>query len=158
LKGLLEPVLVHVNYINAPEQAKRRGITVLQANGAASATSDYPNLVSCRVEWSGGSRIVAGTLFNHNEPRLVQVDNYRLDVRPEGIIVIVRNQDRPGFIGRVGTLLGQNNINIASWRYGRTAPYDHALCFIAVDEDVPDNVIEVIQAIDLVEYVKKVRL
>ncbi len=157
LKGILEPVLHQtVNYINAPHLARRRGIVVSQVSGLP--TPEYPNLISCRVEWNGGSRTIAGTLFNHDEPRLAQVDNYRVDVRPEGIILVVSNHDRPGFIGRVGTLLGEHNINIASWRYGRDEPYGLALSFIGVDGDVPENVIETLLGIESVVWIKKIRL
>ncbi|MEW5960719.1 MAG: phosphoglycerate dehydrogenase, partial [Chloroflexota bacterium] len=101
LKGMLTPILQQtVNYINAPHLAQRRGITVSQTSGLP--TPDYPSLISCRVEWAGGSRTVAATLFKHDEPRLVQVDRFRVDVRPEGIILVVSNRDQPGIIGRVG--------------------------------------------------------
>lgn len=159
LMGLLKPVLEQsVNFVNVSVLAKRRGITVLQSSGGGIASPDYANLISCRVEWAGGSRTISATLFSNDEPRLVQVDDYRMDVRPEGIIVVVSNKDRPGFIGQVGTFFGQYNINIASWRYGRTAPYGQALCFIGIDSDASDEVIESLRGLESVDYVKKVCL
>ncbi|MBN1991548.1 MAG: phosphoglycerate dehydrogenase [Anaerolineae bacterium] len=156
LKGLLEPVLHQtVNYVNAPHLAQRRGVIVSQASNIP---SDYPNLISCCVKWAGGSHTVEATLFNHNEPRIVQFDGYRVDVRPEGIILVVSNHDRPGFIGQVGTLLGQQGINIAIWRYGRDEPYGRAISFIGVDTDVPEDVLDTLRELDLVMQVKKVRL
>ncbi|MBN1219163.1 MAG: phosphoglycerate dehydrogenase [Anaerolineae bacterium] len=158
LKGMLEPVLDQtVNYVNASHLAKRRGITVSQTSGG-DPTLNYPNLISCRVEWNGGGHTIAATLFNHNEPRIVRIDGYRVDVRPEGIILVVSNHDRPGFIGTVGTLLGQHNINIAIWRYGRDKPYGEAISFIGVDVDVPENVIDTLREHELVVDVKKVFL
>jgi D-3-phosphoglycerate dehydrogenase len=157
LKGMLEPVLQQtVNYINAPHLAQRRGITVSQTSGLP--TPDYPNLISCRVEWAGGSRTMAATLFNHNEPRLVQVDGYRLDVRPEGTILVVSNHDQPGIIGRVGTILGEHNINISAWRYGRNEPYGLALSFIGVDSDVPQNVINTLLDFESIIWIEKIKL
>jgi D-3-phosphoglycerate dehydrogenase len=157
LKGILEPVLHQpVNYINAPHLAQKRGITVSQASGLS--TSDYPNLISCQVEWAGGGHTITGTLFNHNEPRLVQIDGYRVDVRPEGIILVTHSHDQPGFIGQVGTLLGKHGINISVWRYGRDKPYGKAISFIGVDTDVPDNVIDTLLNLELVMDVKEVRL
>ena len=157
LKGVLEPVLHQpVNYINAPHLAQRRGIVVSQASGLP--TLDYPNLISCRVAWANGSRTVTATLFADNEPRLVQIDGYRLDVRPEGIILVVASHDRPGFIGRVGTILGEHDINIAAWRYGRTHPYGLALSFIRVDNPVPNDVIEILLDFEAVIWIKKVQL
>ncbi len=157
LKGLLEPVLHQpVNYINAPHLAQQRGIVVSQTSSLP--TPDYANLISCRVEWRGGSRTVAATLFSQDEPRLVQIDGYRVDVRPEGIILVTHSHDRPGFIGRAGTVLGEYGINIATWRTGRDKPGGLAISFISVDQDIPGHVLEVIQAFDLVMKVRKVRL
>lgn len=157
LKGVLEPVLNRpVNYINAPLLAQERGITVSQATGLH--TPDYPNLISCQVEWAGGSRTVAGTLFSRDEPRLVQIDGYRVDVRPEGIILMTHSRDLPGFIGRVGTVLGELGINIATWRTGRTQPGGLAISFISVDKDVPDYVINLLQEFELIMKIKKVKL
>jgi D-3-phosphoglycerate dehydrogenase len=157
LKGLLEPVLhQEVNYINAPHLARQRGIVVSQTSGLF--TPDYPNLISCQVEWAGGQRTIAATLFHDDEPRLVQIDEYRFDVRPEGRILVMSNHDRPGFIGRVGTILGEHDINIAAWRYGRTNPYGMALSFIRVDSEVPDEVINTLLDFKPVIWIKKVRL
>jgi D-3-phosphoglycerate dehydrogenase len=157
LKGLLEPVLHEtVNYINAPHLAQKRGTVVSQTSGLS--TPDYPNLISCRVEWAGGSRTIAATLFHDDEPRLVQIDKYRLDVLPEGTILVVSSRDQPGFIGRVGTILGEHGVNIAAWRYGRIEPYGLALSFIRTDTDVPDSVIQALVNFAPVHWVKKVHL
>lgn len=157
LKGVLEPILDQtVNYINAPHLAQRRGITISQISGLP--TPDYPNLISCRVEWAGGSRTIAATLFSQDEPRLVQIDGYRVDVHPKGILLVTHSHDRPGFIGHVGTILGEHNINIATWRTGRTKPGGLAISFISVDSDVPDAVIKILQKFTLIRQVKKVKL
>jgi D-3-phosphoglycerate dehydrogenase len=157
LKGLLEPILFGgVNYINAPHLARQRGIVISQTSGLP--TLDYPNLISCRVAWTGGSRTVAATLFSDDEPRLVQIDGYRVDVRPEGTILVTRSHDRPGFIGRVGTLLGELGINIATWRTGRDQPGGLAISFISVDSDVPDKVIDILSDFELVMKITKVTL
>jgi D-3-phosphoglycerate dehydrogenase len=157
LKGILDPILEQtVNYINAPHLAKRRGITISQTAGLSHA--DYPNLISCRAEWNGSSHTISGTLFSHKEPRIVQFDNYRIDVKPEGIILVVSNHDRPGFIGTVGSILGQHDINISVWRYGRDKSFGQAISFIGVDTDAPENVIETLRNLELVLNIKKVRL
>jgi D-3-phosphoglycerate dehydrogenase len=156
LKGVLEPVLHQpVNYVNATPLARERGITVSQGS---MTTTDYPNLIWCRVEWEGGSRTIAGTLFSHDELRIVQIDGYRVDVRPEGIILVTHSHDRPGFIGRVGTILGQHEINISVWRYGRNEPYGEAVSFIGVDSDVPQDVLDTLSSLEWIMDVKKVKL
>jgi len=157
LKGMLEPVPTgSVNYVNAPHVALERGIVVSQTTGLH--TTDYPNIISCRVEWDGGRRAIAATLFSQNEPRIVDVDGYRVDVIPEGTILVTRSRDEPGFIGKVGTLLGELGINVATWRTGRSGPGEEALSFISVDSDVPDETVEELAATDLIERIIKVRL
>jgi len=157
LKGLLEPVPTgSVNYVNAPHVAMDRGIVVSQTSGLH--TTDYPNIISCRVEWNGGSRIVAATLFSHDEPRIIDVDGFRVDVKPEGTILVASSHDEPGFIGKVGTMLGELGINIATWRTGRSAPGGRALSFISVDSDVPDDMIAQLATTPPIERITKVRL
>lgn len=157
LKGILDPILNQtVNYINAPHLAHERGITISQTSGLP--TPNYPNLISCQVEWTDGSRTMSATLFGQDEPRLVQVDTYRIDVRPEGILLIIHSQDCPSFIGQVGTLLGKYNASIADWRTGRCGPRGQALSFINIESDVPDEVITAILELAMVQKVDKIQL
>ncbi|MEA2002734.1 MAG: phosphoglycerate dehydrogenase [Actinomycetota bacterium] len=157
LKGLLEPVPTgSVNFVNAPHVAMERGVSVSQTSGLH--TTDYPNIISCRVEWSGGSRSVAATLFSHDEPRIVDVDGYRVDVIPEGTILVTTSHDEPGFIGKLGTMLGELGINIATWRTGRSAPGGRALSFISVDSDVPDEAITQLSQTPPIETITKIHL
>lgn len=137
LKGLIGET---ANYINAPALAAESGIYVTQAKGLPLA--DYPNLLSCRVSWEGGERLVAGTLFGNEEARIVQMDGFRIDGLPNGTVLVMSNSDVPGVIGRVGTLLGERGINIAEWRLGRNQPGGQALSFINLDtEHVPESVL-----------------
>ena len=157
LKGLLEPVPTgSVNYVNAPHVAMERGIVVAQTTGLH--TADYPNIISCRVEWNGGSRTIAATLFSHDEPRIVDVDGFRIDVIPEGTILVTWSHDEPGFIGKVGTMLGDLGVNIATWRTGRSGPGERALSFISIDSDVPDDVVAQLAQTPPIERIAKVRL
>ncbi|MEN8114781.1 MAG: phosphoglycerate dehydrogenase [Actinomycetota bacterium] len=157
LKGMLGPVVTEsVNYINAPHVAEERGIVVAHLSGLH--TTDYPNVISSRVEWAEGSRTVVGTLFSHDEPRIVEVDGYRVDVVPSGTILVAVSHDEPGFIGRVGTLLGELGINIATWRTGRTAPGGKAMSFISIDSDVPSGTMETLTTTDPIESITQVRL
>ncbi len=157
LKGLLESSLHElVNYINAPHLARKRGIVVSETTGLR--TPDYPNLISCRVQWNGGERTISASLFHTNEPRLVQIDTYQFDVRPEGIILVIGGRDKPGFIGRVGTILGESNINIAAWRYGRDKAYGSALTFTRVDSEISDAVVQQLLDFEPVIWVKRVIL
>jgi D-3-phosphoglycerate dehydrogenase len=157
LAGLLRNHLAgDVNYVNAPLLAEQHGITVSQAKGVAAA--DYTNLVSCRVRWDDGSRIMAGVLFGGSEPRLVQVSNYHMDVDPSGLLLIMLNKDVPGVIGMVGTTLGRFGVNIAEWRLGRSQPGTEALSFINLDTEPPEDALEALRAEDSIVKLLLLRL
>lgn len=157
LKGLLEGSLSDsVNYINAPFLAETHGITIAQTKGMNLV--DYPNLISCRAHWDGGQRLLAGVLFGGSVPRLVQVDDYHLDVRPEGMILIMQNQDVPGVIGQVVTILASEEVNIGEWRMGRHQPGGDALSFISLDNKPSSETLSSLEKIPAVTAVKLVTL
>jgi D-3-phosphoglycerate dehydrogenase len=153
LIGLLrDKVDVPINYVNAPILAEEQGITISQTRGIRGL--DYPNLITCRASWDGGARTLGGVLFGNGEPRIVQVDQYRLEARPDGVVLMLKNQDVPGVIGQVGTLLAAYKVNIAEWRLGRNEPGGEALSFINLDSVPPMAVLEALAEVDAVTRVK----
>lgn len=157
LRGMLKPILQEsVNYINAPHLANKRGIVVSQTTGLD--VPNYTNLISCRASWDGGSRLISATIFQDNEPRIVQIDNYRIDLRPEGRILIIASVDVPGVIGKMGTILGEAGVNISSMRLGRIQPGGPVLTMIKVDGDVPKAVIAQLEATNPIKQVIEVNL
>ena len=157
LKGLLEKdAEVAVNYINAPVLAHQRNIAMTQTVGINSL--DYPNLIACRAVCDGGQRLLAGVLFGGTEPRIAQVDEYRLEARPEGVVLIMKNRDVPGVIGQVGTLLAAYEVNIGEWRLGRNKPGGEALSFINLDAVPTEAVLRALGEIEAVTQVKVVHL
>ncbi|MCX7937923.1 MAG: hypothetical protein N2545_00605, partial [Thermoflexales bacterium] len=158
LRGLLAPMLgsERVNFVNAPIIAHERGIVVTQAVNLTS--SDYTNLVSCRITTDHETRTIAGTLFDGSEPRIVQIDGFRIDAVPEGLVLVISSRDVPGVIGRVGTILGANYVNIAEYRLGRTRPGDHALSFINLDNPVPDYAMKALRDLPEVLWAKQMTL
>lgn len=157
LKGLLEGT--HdgpLNYINAPILADERGITTSQT--VATIPVNYPNLISCRVQWDGGQRLLAGVLFGGSEPRIVRVDEYELEARPEGAVLVMQNLDVPGVIGQIGTILGAYGVNIGEWRMGRDRPGGEALSFINLDSVPPDDTLNALAKITAVTQIKLVTL
>jgi D-3-phosphoglycerate dehydrogenase len=157
LKGLLDPISdTPINYISASHLALQRGISVSETRGLL--TSQYANLISCRVFWDGGQRLVAGSLLGREFPRVVQIDTFRMDAQPEGIILMMESVDVPGVIGRVGTVLGTRGINIAEWRLGRVAVGEEALSFINLDALAPPEVLEELLQLDGVTCVRQVTL
>ncbi|MBC7294633.1 MAG: phosphoglycerate dehydrogenase, partial [Thermoleophilia bacterium] len=119
LKGLLDPILqAKVNFVNAPVVAKERGIQVVQIKEDREETG-WASLITVRTHTSEGAHMVGGTLFYGNEPRIVLIDGYRVDTIPSGHMLVIPHTDKPRIIGRVGTLLGQQDINIAFMQVGR---------------------------------------
>jgi len=159
LKGLLRPVPQGerpVNYVSAPVIAYEQGIQMSQASGLELV--DYPNLISCRVHWAGGSRTMAGVIFAGGEPRLVQYDAFRIDAKPEGYVLVLENEDVPGVMGRVGALLGRHNVNIGEWRLARNQPGGHAVSFINVDSAVPAQVLGELRREPAIAQAKVIKL
>ena len=157
LKGLLDPIIdTPVNYISAPHLAMQRGISVSETRGLS--TPNYANLLSCRVLWDEGERLVSGSLLGREFPRVVQIDSFRIDAQPEGIALVMESIDVPGVIGRVGTLLGARGINIAEWRLGRFAPGREALAFINLDSPAPPAVLAELVQLQGVNRVRQVEL
>ncbi len=157
LKGILEKsISEQVNYINAPLLAEENGITVAQTKAASSL--DFANLITCRVTWDGGERTLAGMLFGGIEPRIVQVDNYKLDARPDGYVLVMQNKDVYGVIGQVGTILSAYEVNIAEWRMGRDKPGGEALSFINLDSEPGKEVLDALNKIPAITQVKLINL
>jgi D-3-phosphoglycerate dehydrogenase len=115
-------------------------------------------MISCRVSWTGGQRLVAGTLFGGVDSRLVLLDEFRTDARPRGQVLIMFSRDVPGVIGIVGTLLFQYGVNIAEWRLGRDRPGGTALSFINLDSRVPPDGLVALRSLPQVVDVRSVLL
>ena len=158
LKGILAPVLSQpVSYINAPVLAAERGIQVMQTKGLRAA--NYTNLLSCQVTWEDGTEIViSGTLLDRQEPHIVQIDQYAINFVPRGRLLLMGSHDTPGVIGRVGTLLASNAINIASWYTGRAAPGGHTLTVLSLDESLPEPLMSELKQLDFVRHAVQVEL
>jgi D-3-phosphoglycerate dehydrogenase len=159
LVGMLRPFPAGarpINYVNAPLIAHEQGIHMRQVVGMELV--DYPNLVSCRVHWEGGSQTMAGVLFAGGEARLVQCGSSRVDVNPEGYLLYLENRDVPGVIGRVGTLLGANGVNIGEWRLGRDRPGGRAVSFINLDWPCPQDVLDQLRQLPNIYAAKLVQL
>ncbi len=153
LKGVLAPILsdTTVNFINAPVLAAERGIAVTQAKGLK--TGDYASVVSAQATLEDGEPItISGTLLDRREPHIVQINDYRLNFVPEGNLLIMGSFDQPGVIGRVGTLLAENHINIAIWQTGRATPGGHTLTVLTLDEALPADVLDVLRAQEFVRH------
>lgn len=158
LKGVLAPVLGDsVNYINAPLLAVERGIGVTQAKGLKSA--DYASIVLCQATLEDGEEIIiAGTLLDRREPHIVQINDYRMNFVPEGHLLIMGSFDTPGVIGRVGTLMADNGINIGSWQTGRAERGGNTLTVLTLDEALPDALFTELTRLDFIRHAHQVKM
>ena len=157
LRGLLarwsdEPV----NLINAPALAREMGLRVEEKRHSEPA--DFTNLVEVALETDAGARSVKGTVLSDDEPRLVGLDHFRFEAKPEGHLLFYQNVDRPGMLATVGGILAEAGINIASLALGRDRQGETALTAISVDEGVPAEVVRRIRAIEGVEDVRVVHV
>ena len=157
LKGMLTPILSDdVNYVNAPRLAGERGIQVSQRRHPAA--EGYSNVILCRAISTKETRLVGGALFLNQQPRIVLLDDYRIDAPPSGPALILSNRDIPGVIGKVGTLLGERGINIAEWQMGRSAPGGSAVSYINIDVPVSEEVLKELRSMPPILDVRQVRL
>ena len=134
-----------VNMVNAPFLAKERGMDVREVRHEREGV--YHTLVRVTVSTSQGDRSVAGTLFGNSQPRLVEIFGIGIEADLDGDMLYIVNSDAPGFIGRIGTLLGENSINIGTFHLGRREAGGEAVLLLSLDNPVPQDVLK--QACDL---------
>jgi D-3-phosphoglycerate dehydrogenase / 2-oxoglutarate reductase len=141
-KGLLEPMVFEpLNFVNTPALARDRGLKV--ETSRVSESADYTSLVALRLEDERGENVVSGTLVGPRmQPRLVEVMGFDMDIVPEKHMLFIRNEDVPGMIGKLGTVLGEHGINIGNMAVGRGEPGSRAAMAVTVDEPVPEEVLE----------------
>lgn len=157
LKGLLgQRHGDEVNYVNAPFLAKAAGLEVREVKQPK--TKVYTNLLTVAVTAAQGRHTVSGTLYNGSGPRIVEVDNYLIDAQPDGAMIFTRHEDRPGMIGRIGMILGEADINIASMQVGRRETGGEAVMLLTVDKPVPESVIAQVQTMSGISTVRMIEL
>ncbi|MDX2122802.1 MAG: ACT domain-containing protein, partial [Gemmatimonadota bacterium] len=143
-----------VNVVNALHLAKARGIKVDRTR--LDGPQDYADLVELRVTHGGVTTHVAGALLGSAHPRVVGIDAFRLNVIPSGQLLILRNHDVPGVIGRVGTLLGNAGINIAEYHQARLSAGGEALAVVSVDAPLPEGLVASLGGLKEVRQVAQV--
>tara|TARA_R110002110_G_scaffold221049_5_gene435212 strand:- start:88 stop:1662 length:1575 start_codon:yes stop_codon:yes gene_type:complete len=145
LMGLLRPLLDSVNMVNAPVIARERDIDVTEVKNDQSV--DFQSLIRVTVETERQTRTVAGALFG-SRPRVVQVQDINFDAQLGPNMLFVRNEDKPGFIGNLGTTLGNAGVNIANFHLGRSPGNGHALALVEIDEPCSEALAEKIAGVD----------
>ncbi|MCX5709546.1 MAG: phosphoglycerate dehydrogenase [Candidatus Omnitrophica bacterium] len=156
VKGVLYPVMQEtVNFINAVGLAKERGIKINEAKSSKEA--EFVNLIQLEIKTDKETRRVLGTLSANKQPRIVKVDEYYLDLSPIGHMVFIRNWDKPGLIGSLGSLMGKHDINIAAMTFGRDKPGGKAISILNVDSPVSADIQEKIKKLENILTVKVIK-
>jgi len=141
IKGVLQPFTEdRINTVNARLIAASRGIRLVERRTRAQGS--YASLVTLRMQ----EHEIAGTVLM-GEPRAVRIDSFRVDLVPVGRFLVSRHSDRPGVVGRVGSILGEHDVNIASMQVGRDAPRGNAMMILAVDDRVSDAVLTTLREV-----------
>ena len=155
LEGLLSPQLETVNMVNATSIAKSRDIQVSEVT--RERAHGYQTLIRLTVVTEVQSRTISGTLFNGDQPRIVEIKGVPIDAKLGPNMLFVTNKDRPGLIGRLGTVLGDAGINIATFNLGRDAPGGNAIALIEIDDAPSEAVLQQVRALPNVMRVKALR-
>jgi D-3-phosphoglycerate dehydrogenase len=150
--GLLRPMLRDINVVSAPAVAKERGIIVEETT--REAVGDYDSLITVSVTTETQTRDISGTVYADGRPRIVNIKGIRMDAEFGASMIYVTNQDKPGFIGRFASTLGDAGINIATMHFGREAPGGNAIALVHIDSVAPDDVLAKITKLPLVQRVK----
>ena len=135
-----------VNYVNPPPIAKERGITV--SENKTTEVEDFTNFIAVEVTMDNQKNLIMGTLFANRDPRIVRINEFFLEAIPKGYVLAILNEDQPGVVGGIGTILGKNQINIAEMTLGRVqkAGKMMAMTVINTDDLVPPPVLEELKA------------
>lgn len=152
IAGLLRPLMADVNMVSAPAIAKDRGIKVSETK--SDSTGAFDTYIRVTVETNNQTRSVAGTLFSNGQPRVIQLKGINMDAELAPRMLYVTNNDQPGFIGALGTVLGKHGINIASFSLGREKPGGDAISLIAVDNEISADVLSEVGALEQVLQAK----
>ena len=140
LMGVLRPQLASVNMVNAPILARERGVDVAEVKH--DRDSDYQTQITITVTTERRTRSVSGTLFGGKHPRLVNIKGIEIEAEFAPRMLYITNDDKPGFIGRLGALLGDAGVNIATFHLGRDKPGGEAIALVAVDQKLDAALVE----------------
>ncbi|MDD5128761.1 MAG: phosphoglycerate dehydrogenase [Candidatus Omnitrophica bacterium] len=155
-KGVLEPILKEtVNFVNAVSLLKERGIKLRESKSAQEG--EFVNLIQLEIKTDKETRKVFGTLSSNKQPRIVKIDDYYLELYPIGEMVFIRNADKLGLIGSLGTLMGKSGINIAAMTFGRDEQGGKAISVLNVDSVVSPEIQDKIRELENILTVKVIR-
>jgi len=157
VKGVLTPLLQEaVNTVNALPFARGRGIRVVESRSGQD--EDFASVIVVGIKTDRGQSEAAGTIFKKREPRVIRIDQFRLEAIPEGHILIFSNLDTPGVLGKIGTMLGESQVNIANIQLSREKAGGRALSLVNVDQPVPAETMERLRRLPNIIFAKLVKV
>jgi D-3-phosphoglycerate dehydrogenase len=159
LVGLFKPILeIGITPVNARQIAADRGMEVIESR--SSRPRNYTSLLSVKLHTNAGERWVEGAVFERTSPRLVLVDGIGVEAPLEGTMIVIRNNDQPGVIGEVGTILGRHGVNIANFALGRETARGNAIGVVIVDETspIPEAVLRDLRKVPAIDEARIVRV
>lgn len=152
VKGLLNPVLQEsVNFVNAPALAEKRNINIKESKSRK--IGFFSTAITATIKTNKGQHTIVGTLFDGKEPKIVQIDGYRIDFKPEGILLLMPHINKPNMIGQVATILGTAGININGMQVGVHDDNTNIMA-VAVTDDIPNNIMLQLRGIEGILDVK----
>jgi D-3-phosphoglycerate dehydrogenase len=154
--GILRDAGTGVTVVNSIAVAKQRGIDVVEST--SSAPIGFANLIAVRLKTADDDLSVAGTLFGHGHLRLVDIDGVEVDAIPSGHLLYVKNDDTPGVVGHIGTVLGTRAVNIARMTVGRKPGSGRAVMLIEIDGEVDETTLDTVRAIAGVREARAITL
>lgn len=156
-KGLLSPVLGEtVNTINAMNMMKERGINVQEI--VSSQEGEYVNAIALDIATDKEPFSILGTLSSNKQPRIVKINSVYVEATPAGHMLFINNNDKPGIIGAIGTILAKANVNIAGITLGRENQEGVAVSVVNVDSEIPENVIAALKQTTNILFVKTIKV
>ncbi|MBI1300221.1 MAG: phosphoglycerate dehydrogenase [Alphaproteobacteria bacterium] len=155
ISNLLGTQTSSVNMVNAMQVAESRGITIKQSYDKDG--KDWRSLINLIVTTTHRTRNVSGTLFTGREPRIVNIEGVGIEAKLSEHMLFIRNEDKPGLIGGLGTILAKGGQNIADFRLGRTQSGQTAICLVSLDEAIPDNLYLRVKSLPQIKQVKRLR-
>jgi D-3-phosphoglycerate dehydrogenase len=157
IKGFLSPILLETaNFVNAPFIARERGIEVIETKTKDSG--DYQSVIGLRIKSKDREIHVAGTLFSKKDARVILIDEFKVEIVPEGDLLLMYNNDKPGVIGNIGSLLGESNINIARMHFGRETAGGKAISVVSIDSTPTPEIMQKIRTMPNILSVRHICL
>jgi D-3-phosphoglycerate dehydrogenase len=157
IMGILKPILSEgINIINARKILDEREVTLIESR--SNRTRSYSNLISVRVKTNVQEEWIEGALLSQDNIRLVSLDGIDIEAPLHGTILFIRNNDTPGVIGQIGTLLGNNHINIANFALGRCEGNNCAVGVVNVDNEIAEEVLAQIRSCPSIRFARVIQL